>query len=130
MDDVRTALDVAAETQEGMYLDPRTPWGSKTGGTPWPQEATVIKVPRDHEAGINFDNEMTVYIDNKEVIRAHSSLIANDDSRENRVTSELGLKDLKRYKEEFLELLAKAKKGKETAVYKRLWEKPDPEYLI
>ncbi|MCE7886021.1 MAG: hypothetical protein DYH13_00755 [Alphaproteobacteria bacterium PRO2] len=129
INDVREAIDIAAENQEALYLD-SNPWNPKSGGTPWPREATIIKVPRNHEIGIDFDNKMTIYIDDKEVIHAYSSLIINDDSRENKVVSGLGEQNLKDYKWGFLKLLEYGGKEDEVAAFRRLWIKPEPEYSI
>ncbi|MCE7886023.1 MAG: hypothetical protein DYH13_00765 [Alphaproteobacteria bacterium PRO2] len=117
---------MAAEAQEKIYFN--QVWDGT--GTPWPLGATIIKVPRNHEIGIDFDNKMTIYIDDKEIIHAYSSLLINDDSRENRVISELGSKNLEVYKKGFLWLLGLAGKNDEVAAYRELWKIHSPESSI
>lgn len=89
----RTFGDVLA-AQEMTYYRENESWAGQ--GTPWPDSATVIRLNIGE-----FDNEITVCIDGKEIIRCFSNL-TDLDSRDNRVVSELGHKNLLKYKSEML----------------------------
>ncbi len=88
-------------------------------------------MPRNPAGGVDFDNKMTIYINDKgdeEVIHAFSSLKVNDDSRDNKVTSGIGEENLELYKNTFLELLRLGGKHNDVAEYRKLWGKLGPEY--
>lgn len=58
---------------------------------------------------------MTVGIDDAEVIHAYYSLIANDDSRDNKVVSEAGSNKMTRYKESLSRILTMVGKNEDIA---------------
>lgn len=94
---LRRALSNAMAAQEVTYYRENQTWSGE--GTPWPDAATVIRL----NIG-KFDNEITVCIDGKEVIRCFSNL-TDMDSRDNRVVSELGHANVQEYKSNMIALL-------------------------
>ncbi len=105
--EARDAFSEAVEAQERIYFNRKRPWDGT--GTPWPEGATIVKVPRGELEKIKktFDNEMTIFIDGIEVIRAYSSLDPRDTSRKNRLASESGPMWVKKHKD-FLSSLFEA----------------------
>ncbi len=113
LDKARSAFSRAVERQEKIYFGEES-WDNT--GTPWPVGAEIIKLSRDQLKSDpakqmpdrTFDNEMTVCIDGVEVIRAYSSLIADDESRQNELETESGIEAIESYNNQLKELFKTA----------------------
>lgn len=95
---IREAFGHAVGDQEQKYFDPAR---QEVTGTPWPSDATIIRVQREKLEKICniFDNEMTVFAGG-ELMRAYSSLAPADNTRRNKLMSESGQIRIKRYKKD------------------------------
>lgn len=92
--DLRMALGNAMAKQELIYFGTE-PWDAKNGGSPWPSNATVIRIDGSER---EIDNKMSLFIDGKEVIEFYSDMSALD-ARGNKVVSLLGTTELEFYKD-------------------------------
>lgn len=99
---IREAFGQSVGKQEEIYFDPVK---QEITGTPWPRDATIIRVSRDEleKIGNDFDNEMTVFAGG-EVMRAYSSLAPADNTRRNKLMSESGKIKIEHYKRDMSDL--------------------------
>lgn len=99
---LRRALGKAMQQQEQIYFGTE-PWNPKKGGSPWPSNATVIKIDGTDR---KLDNITSLFIDGKEVIEWHSDMSALE-ARGNKVVSKLGQQQLIRYNKDIKTIFKK-----------------------